>query len=383
MKTTFKKILILFISLLLLSYTFLAFALPAFAVTVPPPATKNVYLNGYLTDHLYITVTADVIPSFDIRNMPGLTYKERWGYKGDDGLNYMVYSFIVSGGGSHDGIQYTYNFRGSYNPEPDNPVSEEVDYIAYTFYITLYNYSQLAPDIGENPDPEIPMTYLYGYPGDVISLYYDSQLEQIEGNLQNLEGLTYNGSVYDPDSPEGGDTYHNWTVQHITKPQIIHTIDILVYSDTDEGTQYVLSRRVQIILYRFAPGTNADYDAYTQLLQQFTADDGTVDYFAMYTYLTNLRYSEREAFYKTGFDKGKIAGFNDGYNKGLTDAVKDDITFYGLLKTIITSPVTALRDIFNFEIAMPNGGSLNLFGVISFIVTMILVVFVISKLRGK
>lgn len=383
MKRTFKNVFTFLIAGLLLAYSVAAFAVPASAATVSPPDTKYVYLNGYYTDHLYITVTADVVPSFDIRTMPGLTYQERWGYTGDDGINYMVYTFLVTSGGSKDGIQYTYNFRGSYTPDPDDPSCEEEDYIAYTFYITLYNYSELAPDIGENTDPDIPCTYLYGYPGDVISLYYDSSTEMIQGDLLNLDGLTYMGSEYDPDNTEGGDTCHNWTVQQISTSQIVHTIDILAYADTDEGTDYVLSRRVQIILYRFAPGSNADYDAYTQLLQNFTADDGTIDYFAMYTYLTNLRYSEREAFYKTGFDKGKTAGYNEGYNKGLADAVNDDITFYGLLKTIITSPVSALRDIFNFDIAMPNGGTLNLFGIISFIVTMILVVFVITKLRGK
>lgn len=379
MNKILNKTLLIFLLIIILLLT----VLPSYAVMVAPPSTKYVYLNGYYTDHLYLTVSADVVPAFDIRSMTGLSYIERWGYTGEDGINYMVYSFNVTGGGSHDGIQYTYNFRGSYLPDPDDPTCEESDYIAYTFYITLYNYSQLAPDIGENTDPDIPCTYLYGYPGDVISLYYDSSTEQIDGNLQNLEGLTYMGSEYDPDNTEGGDTCHNWTVQQINKPQIVHTIDILVYSDGDEGTSYVLSRRVQIILYRFAPGTNSDYDAYTQLLLNFTADDGTIDYFAMYTYLTNLRYSDRESYYQRGYDEGKNYGYNIGYNKGIEYVNNEDISFYGLLKAIICSPVTAIREITNFEIVMPHGGVLNFWPIISFIFTMIIVVIVITILKGK
>lgn len=383
MKRTIKNVFTFLIAVLILAGSVAAFVVPASAATVSPPDTQFVYLNGYYTDHLYITVTADVVPSFDIRTMPGLTYQERWGYTGDDGVNYMVYNFLVTSGGSKDGIQYTYNFRGSYTPDPDDPSCEEEDYIAYTFYITLYNYSELAPDIGENTDPDIPCTYLYGYPGDVISLYYDSSTEMIDGDLLNLDGLTYMGSEYDPDNTEGGDTCHNWTVQQISTAQIVHTIDILAYVDNDSGTSYEISRRVQIILYRFAPGSNADYDAYTQLLLNFTADDGTIDYFAMYTYLTNLRYSEREAFYSRGYSEGKVYGYNQGYSKGLTDANEEDISFYGLLKTIIVAPVTAVREITNFEIQMPHGGVFNLWPVISFIVTIIIAIIVITKLRGK
>lgn len=79
--------------------------------------------------------------------------------------------------------------------------------------------------------------------------------------------------------------------------------------------------------------------------------------------------------YQEGYRDGKI----DGYDEGYDEALGEDITtrgFWGLLNSIMSYPVNMIKSVFNFEFM-----GINISALITFIISIVIVVFVVHKFK--
>ena len=78
--------------------------------------------------------------------------------------------------------------------------------------------------------------------------------------------------------------------------------------------------------------------------------------------------------YDKGYDEGFFSGYQGGYNEGVQNGDLKSTGLQQMFLTILGFPITALQGIFNFEIF-----GINLLSLITFILTIGIVVFVIKK----
>lgn len=385
MKTS-KRILSAAFAVIIMTATLIGAAPPVLAAA---PATNYQYIDGYYTDYVHITVPSSYLPDgWSPSSMTGLKYEGRWAYTDDDGSTYMVYDFLVTGGGSASGTTYTYSFKGYYSEGGDG--EDDIEYTALVVYLTLFDFPYPIdvpdPDPDPDPDPSYERLFEVYYVGDVATLVYCPSYEFLKNfDPRYLTGLEYIGreSYFSDDYGEDVMVY-KWNVVEFTEATVRHTFEIYCESesdDPDEPDEY-LSRTVTFDLLRYRAGENSYWDKYQELCRQF-AKDGQVDYFALVSYLLSLQDSVDRTFYRDGYDKGYKEGYLKGHADGLSEAVDNDPSFYKLLQTIIVSPITAMRSILNFEIPMPGGGVFNVWPIVSFVITMAIVFIVVGYLWRK
>lgn len=162
---------------------------------------------------------------------------------------------------------------------------------------------------------------------------------------------------------------------------ITYDIEVEKY-DLDTDT-FNVSRVYHFTLLRSTEGENAWREQYNELVEKYTSG-GVTDWYAMVSYLLRQNVAAKtegeQVGYKTGYAKGYKIGYDDGYVKA-SDA--EPISFYGFLKTVMLTPITMVKEITNFDIDMPNGGVFNIWGVISFLITITIVIVVIGFLWSK
>lgn len=79
--------------------------------------------------------------------------------------------------------------------------------------------------------------------------------------------------------------------------------------------------------------------------------------------------------YQEGYRDGKI----DGHDEGYKEALGEDVTtrgFWGLLNSIMSYPVNMIKSVFNFEFM-----GINISALITFIISIVIVVFVVHKFK--
>lgn len=92
--------------------------------------------------------------------------------------------------------------------------------------------------------------------------------------------------------------------------------------------------------------------------------------------------------YQEGYEMGQGAGYDEGYefgyNKGLNDGLNETTTsenykstFKSIFEGIFQAPIDFIKGAFNFEVF-----GLNIFKLVSFALTIVLVVWVVKRVKG-
>lgn len=137
--------------------------------------------------------------------------------------------------------------------------------------------------------------------------------------------------------------------------------------------------------------TRSNYEIYkgvAMLNSYVNYNYSTKDYlFMFYTTSDNVSLHlmpYNDDFFKTyleGYEDGKTQGLNDGYNSGYNEGVKDASPGYedtsNFFWSILDAPFSVLKNAFDFEILGVNVG-----GALVTIISILLVVFVISQIKG-
>ncbi len=271
-----------------------------------------------------------------------------------------------------------------------------LDTVARVYQFQLY-YNEAALDSGEIP-PESDSTTTPDDGGEVIDGVVHINGRYLVGDLAMIK--LYGGEVlktsysdlpalqkdsqfwYDEDD-DGLDDYQCvfFRVTDNFEGTITYDIEVEKY-DLDTDT-FNVSRVYHFTLHRSIEGENTWREQYNELVERFT-EDGATDWYAMVAYLLQQNVAAKTEGEQTGYKNGYAKGYKIGYDDGYVKASDGEpISFYGFLKTVMLTPITMVKEITNFDIDMPNGGVFNVWGVISFLITITIVIIVLTFLWSK
>lgn len=88
--------------------------------------------------------------------------------------------------------------------------------------------------------------------------------------------------------------------------------------------------------------------------------------------------------HEEGYALGNQDGYDEGYNKGLSDGLNETTTsenykstFKSIFESVFQAPIDFVKGAFNFEVF-----GLNIFKLASFALTIVLVVWVVKRVKG-
>lgn len=181
-------------------------------------------------------------------------------------------------------------------------------------------------------------------------------------------------------------------------------IDNIYISDKDinvslgyiQSGNYISIYTFDINSFTPVAGNAVDFDNFKL---SFTLPVST-DYLVLYTgssenvvTLTNVNFTYRlfnnailvDNAYNSGYDNGKNYGYNQGYKEGILKGSSGDISFVGLLNSVITAPVTMFFGELDNESGERLGGLFNFdilgYNMSTFLTSLLTVVVVVSVIR--
>lgn len=199
-------------------------------------------------------------------------------------------------------------------------------------------------------------------------------IKSTDGTITNIANYTYNtnytytysqtdykgilfGEGYTTASITSNGTTYEYTyfLQENPSNEISNFTKLYLISDTQatDVAQYTAGQR---------DGYNEGYTAGISTGQQEVLNN--LDDYSLYT---NTQY--------TSYGTTK---YNEGYTTGISDATENDFTLLGLISAVMTAPALFVKEAFNFEFF-----GINLANLITFLLTISIVIFIIGLFRKK
>lgn len=199
-------------------------------------------------------------------------------------------------------------------------------------------------------------TGFYIYPRDVSFVWNRKDFSPENVVLQFYSGDILALSLGSPYVPFNSDTnVFTFQLEDTRQLSRLDSISISFYKvDNLNATQYPLSMKV--VASQFSLGYQAGYEE-SDKFHQNEYDKG------------------HNAGYDEGFQKGYESGHNIGYNEGASDSL-NKTGLPGFFSLIVQYPIDFFKALFNFEIM-----GINLFALISFILSVGLAVYVWRRFR--